>query len=87
MSWEERLEEFSHYLRLEKNSSANTIEAYLQDLSKLKTFAQKHMENIAPENISYYQLQEFLFQVSKREQYSERTQSRWISLLRHFSNI
>lgn len=84
MNWDEKLEDFSCYLRLEKNSSANTVEAYLQDLSKLKTFAEECLENIDPEDISYDQLQAFVFRVSKGEKYSERTQSRWISSIKAF---
>ena len=83
MTWEEKIEDFSNYLKFEKNSSENTIEAYLADINKLKDFAVEQLGDVQPNNISYEDLQEFLFQVSK-EKYSERTQARWISSIKAF---
>jgi tyrosine recombinase xerD len=83
MTWEEKIEDFSNYLKFEKNSSENTIEAYLADINKLKDFAVEQLGDVQPDNISYEDLQEFLFQVSK-EKYSERTQARWISSIKAF---
>lgn len=84
MSWEERLEDFANYLSFEKSASKNTVEAYLRDLEKLKKFAENQLKNQSPENISYDHLQEFLFQNSKNEAYSERSQARWISSIKSF---
>ena len=83
MTWEEKIEDFSNYLKFEKNSSENTIEAYLADINKLKDFAVEQLGDVQPDKISYEDLQEFLFQVSK-EKYSERTQARWISSIKTF---
>ena len=83
MTWEEKIEDFSNYLKFEKNSSENTIEAYLADINKLKDFAVEQLGDVQPDKISYEDLQEFLFQVSK-EKYSERTQARWISSIKAF---
>lgn len=84
MSWKERLEDFSNYLRFEKSASQNTIESYLRDLEKLKTFAENQLQDVAPEKISYDELQEFLFQISKNALYSERSQARWVSSIKSF---
>lgn len=84
MSWEEKIKDFSNYLRLEKNASTNTIDSYTHDLNKLSSFALKDLQGILPENISYEQLQEFIYQNSKYEEYSERTQARWISSIKGF---
>lgn len=84
MSWEERLEDFSNYLKFERNASHNTAESYLHDLYKLKDFAQEYLQNISPEKISHHHLQEFLYQTSKKGAYSERTQARWISSIKGF---
>ena len=83
MTWEEKIEDFSNYLKFEKNSSENTIEAYIADINKLKDFAVEQLRDVQPDKISYEDLQEFLFQVSK-EKYSERTQARWISSIKAF---
>ena len=83
MTWEEKVEDFSNYLKFEKNSSENTIEAYLADINKLTDFAVEQLGDVQPDKISYEDLQEFLFQVSK-EKYSERTQARWISSIKAF---
>ncbi|MDO4763147.1 MAG: site-specific tyrosine recombinase [Flavobacteriaceae bacterium] len=84
MSWDERLDDFAHYLRLERDCSPHTISAYLFDLEKLKKFSEEELSLFLPEEISYEQLQEFLFQIAKNEQYSERTQARWISSIKTF---
>ena len=38
MSWEKRCKEFEIYLRLEKGLRSNTVEAYLNDLRKLRSY-------------------------------------------------
>lgn len=38
MSWEKRCKEFETYLRLEKGLRNNTVEAYLNDLKKLRSY-------------------------------------------------
>ena len=65
--WDERIEDFINYLRLEKNASQNTIEAYLQDICKLKIFATEQLQGVSPIDISYENLQEFLFQTTQKE--------------------
>ena len=83
MTWNEAIENYANYLRFEKNASENTIEAYVSDLQKLQDFAEQNLINITPITISYEHLQEFLYQVSKNN-YSERTQARWISSIKGF---
>ncbi len=83
MTWSEAIENYTNYLRFEKNASENTIEAYVSDLQKLQDFAEQNLMNITPITISYEHLQEFLYQVSKIN-YSERTQARWISSIKGF---
>lgn len=84
MDWKTKIQDFSNYLKFEKNASQNTIDSYLQDLKKLQDFSEENFNKVSPEKISYNQLQEFLFQMSKNEQYSERTQARWISAIKAF---
>ena len=83
MDWDERIEDFFNYLKFEKNFSDHTLDAYVSDVRKLRDFATDQLGGVGPDEISYENLQEFIFQVSKN-QYSERTQSRWISSFKGF---
>lgn len=83
MSWNERIQDFEHYLKFERNFSDNTISAYKKDLQKLQLFAEQQLDFISPEQIKTAQLQEFLYSFSKNKM-SERTQARWISSLKSF---
>lgn len=83
MIWNETIENFSHFLKFERNFSENTLDAYVRDIKKLKTFSEEKLDDLTPDQISYDHLQEFLHQLSK-EKISERTQARWISSIKSF---
>ncbi|MDL1913590.1 MAG: site-specific tyrosine recombinase XerD [Bergeyella sp.] len=82
-NWTEKIEEFTDMLRFEKNFSNNTLEAYKNDIKKLELFARENLEWVKPEEITHAQLQEFLFELSKKK-FSERSQSRLISSIKSF---
>lgn len=82
MGWEEKISEFEQYLRFERHFSNNTVEAYLRDLKKLGQFGEIELK-VTPETISFTQLQEILYLLSK-EKFSERSQARWISSIKAF---
>lgn len=82
MSWDEKITDFSNFLKFEKNFSDNTHDAYLQDIRKLKDFDTEE-QNAGPEKMSYENIQEFLFRLSKKK-YSERSQARCISSIKAF---
>lgn len=83
MTWDEKIKDFEYFLKFERNFSDNTIDAYLRDLLKLRDYAESELENTGPLDISYENIQEYLFQLSK-EKISERTQARWISSVKTF---
>ncbi len=83
MTWDEKILDFSNFLKFEKNFSDNTLDAYLRDIRKLKDYAEVELENTSPEEISYEQLQEYLFNLSKQK-FSERSQARWVSSIKAF---
>src|SRR5690606_24058030 len=56
--WKSAISGFKHYLQLERAMSPNTVEAYLNDVTKLYQFSES--QNITPENITPVQLQDFL---------------------------
>lgn len=83
MSWKERIKDFKNYLKFERNFSDNTLEAYISDLNKLKHFSENELEGTSPSDISYSEIQEYLFHLSKQK-ISERSQARWISSVKTF---
>ena len=78
MTWDEKIKDFEHFLKFERNFSDNTLDAYLRDIRKLRDYAEFELENVGPLEITYENIQEYLFQLSKKK-FSERTQARWIS--------
>ncbi|MGK6351281.1 site-specific tyrosine recombinase XerD [Parapedobacter sp. DT-150] len=58
MDWKTSISDFKHYLQLERAMSINTVEAYLDDLSKLRQFAEP--QGLLPETVTPKDLQDFL---------------------------
>ncbi|MCP2037464.1 site-specific tyrosine recombinase XerD [Chryseobacterium sp. HSC-36S06] len=83
MTWDEKIKDFENFLRFERNFSDNTLDAYLRDVRKLRDYAEFDMDNTGPLTITYENIEEFLFQFSKKK-FSERTQARWISSIKAF---
>ncbi len=83
MTWDNAIESFKTYLILEKSLSANSVEAYLNDISKLAKYcADKHQVK-TPDKISYDILKDYLMYVSEVG-VTNRTQARCISSIRSF---
>ena len=80
MDWNEALDEFKTYLKLEKKLSSNTMDAYLRDVQKLQNFTESN-----PLKITKPEIDEFLYQYAK-EKYSARSQARLVSSLKSFFN-
>lgn len=80
MNWGEIISEYQSHLKLEKNLSDNSIEAYLRDIKKLIDFSDQ-----SPLKIQQNQIEEFIYQFAKLD-YSPRTQARLISSLKSFFN-
>jgi integrase/recombinase XerD len=83
MTWNEKINDFENFLRFERNFSENTLDAYLRDIKKLRDYAAFDLENTGPFEITYENIQEYLFQRSKKK-FSERSQARWISSIKSF---
>ncbi len=82
MTWNEKIDDFEKFLKYERNFSDNTLDAYLRDIRKLSNYAEFTLE-VGPLEITYENLQEYLFQLSKQK-FSERSQARWISSIKAF---
>ncbi|MEC8723436.1 MAG: site-specific tyrosine recombinase XerD [Bacteroidota bacterium] len=82
MKWSPALNDFQHYLKIERGLSQNTVHSYCLDVQKLMRYLQTHSIIADPINISVELIQQFLYEVSKNA--NSRTQSRMISGLRSF---
>ncbi|MBQ0151967.1 MAG: site-specific tyrosine recombinase XerD [Chryseobacterium sp.] len=83
MTWDEKIKDFEIFLRFERNFSENTLDAYVRDIKKLKEYAEEELESVGPDVVSYDNLQEYIFKLSKQK-FSERSQARWISSIKAF---
>ena len=83
MSWTEKIKDFEIFLKFERNFSDNTLDAYLRDIRKLQNYAETELTGTGPQEITFMQLQEYLYQLSKQK-FSERSQARWVSSIKAF---
>lgn len=83
MTWETSIDLFKRYLKLERNASKNTLISYTFDLIKLKDYVESFESQVYPENISEEVVKKFVYDYAKRD-FSERSQARLISSLKHF---
>ncbi len=82
MKWQNALQDYRHYLKLERGLSANSIKNYSLDLVKLINYLDVNEIQISPIKITDKTIQEFIYSASK--DLNARSQSRLISGLRSF---
>jgi integrase/recombinase XerD len=82
-TWKQSFRNFETYLRLEKSLSANSIEAYMNDVCKLEKYFEEISVEISPAEVSYPQLRDFLIWYGTNNK-NTRTQSRVLSGVRAF---
>lgn len=82
MKWQNALQDYRHYLKLERGLSANSIENYSLDLVKLINYLDVNEIQVSPIKITNKTIQEFIYSASK--DLKARSQSRLISGLRSF---
>lgn len=83
MTWDDAIESFKTYLILEKSLSANSVEAYLNDIGKLAKYCADKHQMKTPGEISYDILKDYLMYVGEAG-VTNRTQARCISSIRSF---
>ncbi len=83
MDWQSGLSGFKSYLRLERSLSANTIDAYLHDVDKLKQFFISRSEDKELAKISSDDLKDFLVWINELGMLPP-TQARVLSGLKAF---
>lgn len=84
MNWIRALEDYQHYLKIERGLAPNSIKNYVWDIEKLMTFLEE--QNLAenPVMISKDTVQQFIYEVAKT--INPRSQARIISGLKSFFN-
>lgn len=82
MKWTQAIEDYKHFLKIERGLSQNTIDNYLLDIKKLISYLEAHSISTAPTKIKPETIQQFIYEIAK--QLNARSQSRIISGLRSF---
>ncbi len=83
LTWKEAERDFRNYLKIEKSLSLNSVDAYMNDFSKLSSYIISLKPETGPCDISYSDLSEFIA-AEALECDSARTQARMISGIRAF---
>lgn len=84
MIWKQRLEDYQHYLKIERGLSSNSITSYSRDILKLITFIEQYAIKKSPLTIDEASLQQFIYDAAKK--ISPRSQARLLSSLKGFFN-
>ena len=84
MKWKQALEDYEHYLKLERGLSENSIKNYLWDVRKLIGFLETNALTPSPLNIDKETVQRFIYEIAKSV--NPRSQARIISGLKSFFN-
>ncbi|WP_053992432.1 site-specific tyrosine recombinase XerD [Mangrovimonas sp. TPBH4] len=82
MNWQNALQDYKHYLKIERGLSQNSIDNYEYDILKLINYLQQNDISVLPLDISKETVQPFIYEISKT--INARSQSRLISGLRSF---
>jgi len=83
MEWTTKIDNFKTYLILEKNLSKNSVDAYINDITKLTTFFKEQNLELTPEQVVLQHLKDFVAWINDAGT-SPRTQARVISGIKAF---
>ncbi len=83
MKWTTTIENFKTYLTLEKNLSKNSVDAYINDITKLTSFFREKNLEVSPEEVILQHLKDFVAWINDAGT-SPRTQARVISGIKAF---
>ncbi len=84
MKWQQALDDYKSYLRIERGLSENSIINYSLDVKKLIKWLDENNMSVSPVQIQEKEVLEFIYQLAKTV--NPRTQSRVISGLKGFFN-
>lgn len=83
MTWDNAIENYKTYLILERSLSANSVEAYLNDIKKLAKYCEERLSVKEVEGATYDMLKDYLTFINTVG-VTNRTQARSISSIRSF---
>ena len=83
MNWNDEIENFKEYLKLQRGLSENSIKAYMNDLDKLTKSLELNGRDIVPEDVTLQDLRNAVADLAKNGMGS-RTQARIISGIKSF---
>jgi integrase/recombinase XerD len=83
MKWEDSIKGFEAYLRLEKGLSQNSINAYINDITKLLEFLKNNFNGLQPHKVKLNHLKNFVEWLNEKG-VSPRTQARTISGIKSY---
>jgi len=83
MEWESIISAYKGFLKLEKGLSANSIEAYLADVKKLRQYLELHQVEVAPDELDHEELRAFLMWIGDLG-LSAKSQARILSGIKAF---
>jgi len=84
MNWNNAIQDYQAFLKIERGLAKNSIDSYSRDVKKLKLYLEESNLNISPVSIDEEIIQQFIYTISKRV--NPRSQARQISGLRNFFN-
>ncbi len=84
MDWKQALQDYEHYLKLERGLASNSIKNYVLDVEKLVSFLAENNLTETPVKINKETVQRFVYEVAKVV--NPRSQARIISGLKSFFN-
>ncbi len=83
MKWETTIENFKTYLKLEKSLSQNSVDAYINDVTKFVNFLKERKLNVSPVKVELQHLKDFVVWLNASGT-SPRTQARVISGIKSY---
>ncbi|WP_019039337.1 site-specific tyrosine recombinase XerD [Psychroflexus tropicus] len=82
MKWQQAIQDYTYFLKIERGLADNTVENYRLDILKLTNYLSEFETDVSPITIDEEIVQNFIYIISKL--LSERSQSRLISGLKSF---
>ena len=82
MKWNQSIEDYQYFLKIERGLSYNTIDNYIRDINKLVAYLIKNDIKVSPVEITEEFIHQFIYQIAKT--LNPRSQARIISGLRSY---
>nr|WP_299383589.1 site-specific tyrosine recombinase XerD [Allomuricauda sp.] len=82
MNWKQGIQDYRHYMKIERGLSENSVFAYVRDLQKLVDFLDVHQIQTSPTVVEKETIQQFIYELAKNS--NPRSQARVISGLKGF---